>query len=146
MQRYLYLLSPVLILLSVSYAVAQTLTASNPPPPAEAAWEIILKLGFPIVMSALGPYATGWITSSFAKVPPAAQYAITSLITVIAGALVGQIPAFPLTSESAATMALAAGNTGQFLANSNKAEMHPKTEAAKVVLASLPKDEADAKV
>lgn len=144
MRRYLYLLSPVLVLLWASYAIAQTLTTDAPAP--EKLWEIILKLGFPILMTALGPYATGLITSNFAKVHPSIQYAITSVLTLIMGALVGQIPNFPLGSESAATMAIAAGNTGQFMANSHARDFHPKTDTAKVELAALPKDPKDATV
>lgn len=128
-------LSPLLLLLSVPIVLAQTLTTDKPPD--EKAWEVVLKLGFPILMSALGPYATGLITSSFAKVHPSVQYVITSILTLIAGALVGQIPQFPLGSESAATMALAAGNTGQFMANSRRAEFHPKTDEAKVQIAKM---------
>lgn len=137
MRRYLYLLSPVLVLLMVGVAVAQTITAANPPPAPEALWEIILKLAFPVLMTAVGPYITGLITSNFAKVHPSVQYAITSVLTVIMGALAGQIPAFPLSSESAATLALAAGNTGQFMANSHKTDFHPKTDVAKVEMAAM---------
>lgn len=140
MRRYLYLLSPVLILLSVGYAVAQTLTADSPPAPPEAVWEVMLKLAFPIVMGVAGPYMTGLITSNFAKVHPSVQYAITSILTLIMGALAGSIPAFPLGPESAATIALASGNGGQFMANSTKGEFHPKTESAKAELSKLPKD------
>lgn len=143
MRRSLYLLSPVLMLLMVGVAVAQTMTADNPPAAPQALWEIILKLGFPVLMTAVGPYMTGLITSNFAKVHPSVQYAITSLLTVIMGALAGQIPAFPLSSESAATLALAAGNTGQFMANSQRTDFHPKTSTAKVEIAKLPKAERD---
>ena len=141
MRRYLYFTSPLLVIISVSYAMAQTLTTDAPVP--EKAWEIILKLGFPILMTAAGPYITGLITSNFVKVHPAIQYAITSFFSLITGALVGQIPDFPLTSESAATMAIAAGNTGQFMANSHKDDFHPKTEAAKAEAATLPKAKGD---
>ncbi len=141
MRRYLYLLSPLFILLSVSVALAQTLATDKPAP--EKLWEMLLKLGFPILMTAIAPYLTGLITSNFAKVPPSIQYAITSMLSLIMGALVGQIPAFPLGSESAATIALASGNAGQFIANSTKTDFHPKTEVAKAELAALPKSEQD---
>ena len=144
MRQSLYLLSPVLVLLSVSAAVAQTLTTDAPPE--QKAWEVAIKMIFPILMTAVGPYLTGLITSSFAKVPAPVQYVISSLLGLLMGAIAGQVPGFPLGSESAANMGLAGGATGQFLANSTKADFHPKTEAAKVEIASLPKSEQDANV
>lgn len=138
MRRYLYLLSPVLVLLSVSYAIAQTLTTDAPV--SQMGWEVALKLIFPIIMTALSPYLTGLITSNFAKVPPPVQYAITSILSLVMGGLAGAIPGFPMGPESAATVALGSGNTGQFLANSSRADLHPKTDRAKIELAAMPKD------
>ena len=135
MRRFLYLLSPVLVLLSVSYAVAQTLTTDAPPE--QKAWEVALKMLFPIIMTAVGPYFTGLITSSFAKVPAPVQYVISSILGLLMGAVAGQVPGFPLGSESAATIGLASGGTGQFLANSTLADMHPKTDSAKVEMAKM---------
>jgi hypothetical protein len=137
MRRYLYLLSPVLLLLMAGSAVAQTLTAPNPPPAPQAAWEMLLKLAIPIVITGASPYLQGWITSNFAKVHPSIQYMISSLLGLAMGAIAGQIPDFPLTSESAANMGAGAGLTGQFLANQSHADLHPKTESAKVVIAAM---------
>ena len=107
MTRYRYLLSPVLVLLSVSYAVAQTLTTDEPAP--QKMWEVLLKTFFPILMTVGMPYLTGLITSGFRKVPQPIQYVISSVLGAIVGALAGQIPDFPLGSEAppcASTFAL----------------------------------------
>lgn len=146
MRRYLYLLSPVLMLLYAGYALAQTLTLDNPPAPAQASWEVLLKLAFPVIITGISPYVTGWITSSFAKVHPSIQYMISSLLGLIMGALAGQIPDFPLGSESAATIGAGAGGTGQYLANQSRAAMHPKTEAAKVEMAAMERQQPGSSV
>ena len=143
MRRYLYLLSPVLLfmLVMVSMAVAQTLTADNPPPPGQALWEIAIKAIFPVLITAVAPHVTGWITSSFAKVHPSIQYVISSVLGLVMGAITSQIPGVPLSTESAANIGAGAGATGQYLANRSRAEMHPKTEAAKVEMAAMEKQQ-----
>ena len=138
MTRYFILLSPLFVVLSVGYAIAQTLTTDAPPE--QKAWEVMLKMVFPVIMTAVGPYITGLVTSGFARVPKPVQYVISSLLGLVIGAIAGQVPGFPLGSESAANMGLAAGASGQFLANSSRADFHPKTETAKAEAATLQKE------
>jgi hypothetical protein len=109
MRRYLFLLSPVLVLLSVSYGVAQTLTTDEPAP--QKMWEVLLKLAFPIVMTAVGPLVTGLIKTA----PAPVKYVLAAISSMLVGAGIGSIPDFPLTPESAATIGVTSGVTGQAL-------------------------------
>jgi hypothetical protein len=90
-------------------AVAQTLTTDAPPE--QKAWEILLKLAFPVLMTVIGPYATFFIKGA----PTPVKYAVASLASMLIGAGLGSIPAFPLGLESAATIGMTSGATGQAL-------------------------------
>lgn len=109
-----------LVLLWASPALAQTLTTDEPAP--QKAWEIILKLAFPILMTAVGP----WVASYLKAAPTPVKYAVASLTSMLLGAGAGAIPDFPMGVESAATIGVTSGATGQMLFN-----MHPR-EAPKI--------------
>ncbi|MGH6821215.1 MAG: hypothetical protein ACREDU_10185 [Methylocella sp.] len=111
------LMSLCLWLLSVSPVLAQTMTTNEPA--SQQAWEVLLKLAFPIVMTAVGPFVTGYIKDAH----PALKYVVASLASMLVGAGAGSIPDFPLGMESAATIGATSGATGQFLYLA-----HPKTE------------------
>ena len=88
---------------------AQTLTTNEPAP--QKAWEILLKLSFPVIMTVIGPFATGYIKGA----PSWVKYIVASLASMLVGLGAGAIPDFPLTMESAATIGATSGATGQAL-------------------------------
>jgi hypothetical protein len=105
--RHLLLMFVMLLVYSNSFA--QTLTTDAPVP--QKAWEVLLKLGFPVVMTVVGPFVTGFIKTA----PTWVKYVVASLASMIVGAGAGAIPDFPLTVESAATIGATSGATGQAL-------------------------------
>jgi hypothetical protein len=98
-----------LLLLMPTMALAQTLTTEAPA--SQKAWEVLLKLAFPILMTIVGPFVTGYIKDA----PVPVKYAVASLASMLVGAGAGSIPDFPLTMESAATIGVTSGATGQAL-------------------------------
>jgi hypothetical protein len=106
--RRLLLLSSLLLLIETP-VLAQTLTTDAPAP--QKAWEILLKLAFPVLMTVIGPYATYPIRGA----PTPVKYAVASLASMLIGAGLGSIPEFPLGLESAATIGMTSGATGQAL-------------------------------
>lgn len=92
-----------------SVAVAQTLTTDAPA--GQKAWEVLLKLGFPVIMTVIGPFVTGFIKSA----PEWVKYIVAGLSSMLVGAGAGAIPDFPLTIESAATIGVTSGAIGQKL-------------------------------
>lgn len=126
--RIRHVLLIILMLSWYTVSFAQTLTTDEPAP--QKIWEIMLKLGFPVLMTAVSPWLQGLITSSIKKVPPTVQVAISSILGLIIGGIAGAIPDFPLTIESAATMGIASGGTGQVLVNMQSGTMHPKVGEA----------------
>jgi hypothetical protein len=115
-----------MLLMSVT-SYAQTLTTDAPPQ--QKLWEVFLKVLFPAVWTAVAPWITGLVTSGIKRVPAPVQVVISSVIGALMAGAAGAIPDFPLTIESAATMGVAGGATGQLLVNMNPIAMHPKTEA-----------------
>jgi hypothetical protein len=120
MRRYLYLLSPVLVLLSVSYGFAQQSIASDAPPE-EKLWQTLLKLAFPFIMTMVGPYLTSFLKTA----PEPVKYVVSGLVSMLLGAGAGTIPDFPIYPESAATIGLASGIAGQKLFNTQPAPPAP---------------------
>lgn len=105
--RYVFMI--VVMVLWYGHAIAQTLTTDEPVP--QKAWEILLKLGFPVIMTVIGPIVTGFIKSA----PDWVKYIVASLASMLVGAGAGAIPDFPLTIESAATIGATSGAIGQKL-------------------------------
>lgn len=99
----------MLCLVFVAVAVAQTLTTDASVP--QKSWEILLKLAFPVLLTAVGPFVTGFVKG----LPAPAKYVIASLASMLVGAGAGAIPDFPLSIESGATMGATAGAVGQKL-------------------------------
>jgi len=115
--RVIQLVMIVMMMLWYGISLAQTLTTDAPAP--QKAWEVLLKLGFPVIMTVVGPFVTGFIKTA----PSWVKYVVASLASMLVGAGAGAIPDFPLTIESAATIGATSGATGQALF------MHmPKTE------------------
>lgn len=128
--RVLFMVVCVL-LMSVS-AYAQTIMTDKPVD--QKVWEVALKVIFPAIWTAVAPWITGLVTSGIAHVPPAFRVLISSVLGAVMAGAAGAIPDFPLTIESAATMGLASGGTGQILASMEPSIMKPKTDAAKAVI------------
>ena len=96
-------------MLTITDVVAQTLMTNAPIE--QKTWEIMLKLAFPVLMTAVGPMLTQYISNA----PPAVKYLVASLGSMCVGAGAGAIPDFPLTIESAATIGVTSGAIGQKL-------------------------------
>ena len=111
----------LMLLLPASVAIAQTLTTDKPS--SEKFIEVILKMMFPVVITAIGPLVHNFIKTW----PPPAKYIIVSMASMIAGGGMGELSGLPLTPESAATMGLTGGATGQALFM-----MHPKDDVPEV--------------
>lgn len=122
-----------MLLISVS-VYAQTIMTDKPTD--QKVWEVALKIIFPAIWTALAPWITGLVTSGISHVPPAFRIMISSVLGAIMAGATGAIPDFPLTVESAATMGLASGGTGQVLANMQPNTMKPKTDEAQAVIDS----------
>ena|SRR3990167_2060969 len=116
MVRPMTLMSLALFMSLPAVAVAQTLTTDAPV--SQKTWEILLKLAFPVLMTAIGPSVTSFIKGW----PTPVKYVIASLASMLVGAGAGSIPDFPLTMESAATIGVTSGAVGQALFVA-----HPKT-------------------
>lgn len=133
--RYVWLTCILLLVYAESFA--QTLTTDAPPQ--QKAWEIILKVMFPALWTIGAPWLTGIVTMGISHVPPPLRVVISSILGAVVAGVAGMIPDFPLTIESAATMGLAGGATGQVLANLSPDTLKPKTEAAIAVIESSKK-------
>ena len=105
------LLGLAFVLVSAGPVLAQTLL-TNAPPEAKL-WEVLCKAGFPLLMTAAGPFVTSFIVQA----NPLLKYVLAGVASMLVGALAGQIDGFPLTSESAATMGVTLGPAGQALVN-----------------------------
>jgi hypothetical protein len=114
-----------MLFISVS-VYAQTIMTDKPTD--QKVWEVALKIIFPAIWTALAPWITGLVTSGMAHVSPAIRVAISSVLGAVMAGATGAIPDFPLTVESAATMGLASGGTGQVLASMQPNTMKPKTD------------------
>jgi hypothetical protein len=104
----LYILGLMMTLIP-ALAYAQTLTTDAPVE--QKFWEVFLKMAFPVVMTFVGPIVTGFIKTA----PDWVKYLLASISSMIVGAGFGEIPNFPLTAESAATVGLLSGPAGQAL-------------------------------
>lgn len=111
MRRYLSLLSPFLLLLSVSTALAQIVTPTEPV--VENPWAHLLKLIFPVILIAVGPILTGFIKTA----PDWVKFIVASLGTTLVGFGAGSIPDFPVYPSSGAEIGLGAGVTSQAILN-----------------------------
>lgn len=128
----------LLILIGLMVAVGP---AWAQPAPAESvdekAWEVLLKVLFPAIWTALAPLLTRGVTFGLLKVmttvPQYLQVPISSIIGAVLAGLAGTVDAFPLSVESAATMGAAGGATGQmlFAAHPGKIPGEPGTVEAK---------------
>jgi hypothetical protein len=127
-----FMLLTFIMLLVYAESFAQTLTTDAPAP--QKAWEIFLKIVFPALWTGVAPYVTGLVTMGISHVPAPLRVVISSVLGAVMAGAAGAIPDFPLTIESAATMGLAGGATGQVLANMNPDTLKPKTEAAIAVI------------
>ena len=107
--RRLAWLAPWLLMISVEAVAAQTLMTDEPA--GQKTWEVLLKLAFPILMTAVGPMATRYVKDW----PPPLKYVVASLASMLVGAGLGAVPDFPLGIESAATIGATSGATGQYL-------------------------------
>lgn len=107
--RVIQLMMIVVMVLWYGISLAQTLTTDEPA--GQKAWEVLLKLGFPVIMTVVGPFVTGFMKSA----PTWVKYVVASVASMVVGAGAGAIPDFPLTIESAATIGATSGATGQAL-------------------------------
>lgn len=126
--KWFPLMLALLMVMMTLPALAQTLTTDAPAD--QKIWEVLLKVLFPTLWTAVSPFFTGLITSGIKRVPPAFQVVISGVLGSLMAGAAGAIPDFPLSIESAATMGAAGGATGQMLANMNPRAMQPKTDAA----------------
>ena len=99
-----------LMLVWTSVSIAQTLTTDAPAE--QKIWEVFLK-----VMSI---------------VPASLQVVISSILGGLMAGIAGTIDGFPLGVESAATMGVAGGATGQLLANMNPQAIQPKAQPVNI--------------
>lgn len=128
MKRYLYLLSPLLILLSVSYAVAQTVADVITTTPANTTGQYIWKL----VMTAITvggavatPYITKYLTIGALKVVGAVRVNVPGPVlifisTILSGVWAGVLGAstdLPLHGDTAALLGGILGGGVQKFAN-----------------------------
>jgi len=131
MKRYLPFLSVLLfavVMLMTVESMAQTIMTDKPTP--QKLYEVLLKVLFPVIWTAVSPWLTGLVTAGFKVVPPSIQVIISSVFGCIMAGITGLVPDFPLSPESAATMGVSAGATGQLLANMNPAALQPKVGTA----------------
>lgn len=112
----------------INYAFAQVPDSH----PMNDTWEVLLKVLFPAIWTAVAPFVTKGITALLLKaityVPPSAQVLISSVVGAVIAGAAGAIPDFPLTIESAAEMGAAGGASGQILANMHPNEVQPKEQ------------------
>jgi intracellular septation protein A len=94
-----------------SVALAQTLTTDEPVP--QKMWEIFIKPAFMLLMAVVGPFVTRYMVTA----DPIIKYLVAGLASMLVGAIAGQVPGFPLTSESAANMGAGLGPAGQAIVN-----------------------------
>ncbi len=121
----------LMMILMALPATAQTLTTDAPV--LQKMWEIFLKIIFPTLWTAVSPLFTRGITWGLLKVmtsvPQAVQIPISSVVGSIIAGLCGAVPDFPITPETAATMGIGCGATGQvlFAAHPGKIQGEPGT-------------------
>jgi len=108
---YLKLLFLILAMIPASLALAQAVTTEAPA--SSNPWEHMLKLAFPVILTAVGPIITGFIKTA----PPWVKFICASLGTMLVGFGAGNIPDFPVYPESGAEMGLGAGATSQAILN-----------------------------
>ena len=128
MKKTMSLLILCILLAWVSLSIAQTLTTDAPAE--QKVWEIFLKVLFPTLWTAVSPFFTKFVSIGLLKimstVPASLQVVISSILGGLMAGFAGTIDGFPLGIESAATMGVAGGATGQLLANMNPQAMQPK--------------------
>jgi len=117
MKRLLFytpILSPLFILfsvLSVTYAIAQAVGGEAPQ--SSNPWEHLLKLVFPVILTAVGPILTGFIKTA----PRWVKFIVASIGTTLVGFGAGSIPDFPVYPDTGAEIGLGAGATSQAILN-----------------------------
>lgn len=111
MRRYFYLFSPLMMFYSVSFALAQVVTTDAPA--SANPYEHLLKLIFPVILTAMGPILTGFIKTA----PGWVKFIVASIGTTLVGFGAGSIPDFPVYPETGAEIGLGAGATSQAILN-----------------------------
>ena len=128
MKKTISLLVLCLTVLWVGVSIAQTLTTDAPA--GQKVWEVFLKVLFPTLWTAVSPFFTKFVSIGLLKimstVHPSLQVVISSILGGLMAGLAGTIDGFPLGVESAATMGIAGGATGQLLANMNPHTVQPQ--------------------
>jgi hypothetical protein len=99
------------LLWEVSVVLAQTILTDEPPE--QKVWEVFVKPTFMLLMTIVGPFITRYITQA----DPIIKYLVAGLASMLVGAIAGQVPGFPLTSESAANMGAGLGPAAQAIVN-----------------------------
>ena len=127
MKKTVSLLVLCLMLMWVGISIAQTLTTDAPAE--QKVWEVFLKVLFPTLWTAVSPFFTKYVSMGLLKlmstVPASLQVVISSILGGLMAGIAGTIDGFPLGVESAATMGVAGGATGQLLANMNPQALQP---------------------
>jgi hypothetical protein len=118
-----FVLFMMLFIYSISFA--QTLTTDAPVQ--QKALELFLKVLFPAIWTGVAPWLTGLVSKSLLAIPPQFKIVVSSVLGAVFAGSAGLIPDFPLTPESAATMGLAGGATGQTLLNMQPPVDKPKS-------------------
>lgn len=139
MRRYGYLLSPFLMLLMVSAALAQTITEVIEQPSTTIgawAWKMLM-LAITVGGSTVTPYLTKYLTmgalkvigTAKANIPGPVLIFLSTLISAVFAGVMGANTDLPLHGDSAALMGAAVGGAAQKLANTPPEEVKPVLEA-----------------
>lgn len=146
MRRYLYLASPLMVLASVGYALAQTLTEVVETPSTtlgEYAWKMFLTaltLGGSAVTPYLTKYLTMWVLIGIGKtkanVPAPVLIFLSTVISGVFAGVMGTTTDLPLHGDSAVLGGSLVGAAAQKLANS--APIVPTPEAIAKIIEKQP--------
>jgi len=108
---YLRLLFMMLAMIPARLALAQAVATEAPA--SSNPWEHLLKLIFPVILTAVGPILTGFIKTA----PGWVKFIVASIGTTIVGFGAGSIPDFPVYPDTGAEIGLGAGATSQAILN-----------------------------
>ena len=111
LMRGLALCILLVMVFNTAVAIAQTVTTDAPAP--EKIWQVVLKLAFPIITTAIIPWLSGYLK----MVPQPVKIGLSAIVSLLVGAGIGTLPDFPMGPESTANVALANGATGRVLLN-----------------------------
>ena len=148
MRRYLYLLSPLLVLVSMlysSYSMAQTVVDAIAEPEKMDIGKYALKMLMTVITltgSSITPYITKYLTmwvligigKASTVVPGPVLVIISTIISGVFAGVMGATTELPLHGDTAALMGATLGGSAQKFANNESGEVKPTPEAmAKIV-------------